>query len=95
MSEEPAGGWPEITWGHVFKVWWLLAWRGFLGLLIIGGLVGYVVGLALNGLGASKEVIATVNTIIGLGVYLLWGLVVVRMAIKKTYQDFHLAYTPH
>lgn len=95
MAETSSGGAPAMTWQQVFRVWWLLAWRGLLGLIVIGGAVGYVVGLALNSIGASQDVVKVISTLIGLAVYLFWGLVIVRMAINKTYRDFKLTFTPH
>ena len=90
MEETPRGLLPEMTWQQIFRVWWLLAWRGIAGLIIIGGAVGYVVGLALNSIGAGQDIIKLVSTLVGIVVYLLWGLVIVRMAINKQYSDFDL-----
>ncbi len=83
----------DMTWGRIFRVWWLFAWRGLSGFIVIGGAVGYIVGLALGGIGTSKEAITAVSSIIGVSVYLLWGLVIVRMALNKKYRDFDLKLT--
>ncbi|MGY8990882.1 MAG: hypothetical protein ACKVHL_04775 [Rhodospirillales bacterium] len=93
MEETPRGILPEMTWQQVFRVWWLLAWRGIAGLILIGGAVGYVVGLGLNSIGASQETIKVMSTLVGISVYLLWGLVIVRTAINKQYSDFELKFT--
>lgn len=92
MEETPIGIHPEMTWRQVFRVWWLLAWRGLAGLIVIGGIVGYVVGLALNSIGVAEDIVKAISTLIGLAVYLLWGMVIVRMAINKKYSDFDIKF---
>ena len=83
----------EITWGRVFRIWWLLAWRGIVGLLMLGLIIGGAIRIALGGLGASQEVQGLVGTIFGLLIFFLWGLVIVRMALNKNYRDFDLNLT--
>ena len=95
MAEPSSESTAQMTWQQVLRVWWLLAWRGLAGLIVIGGTVGYVVGLALNSIGASQDTVKVISTLIGLSIYLLWGLVIVRMAVDKTYRDFKLTFTPH
>jgi len=80
----------EVTWGRVASVWWLLAWRGVLGGLLIGAAVGFVIGLVGFFAGLSLEAINLLSTVAGAAVGLLWALVVVRMALKKQYGEFRL-----
>ena len=93
MSEERTSGALEMTWNQVFRVWWLLTWRGLAGLIIFGAAVGAGVGFILNSVGASQDVIKAASTIIGFSVFFLWGLVIVRMALNKKYRDFDLNLT--
>ena len=95
MAEQQSGSARDMTWQQVFRVWWLLAWRGLLGFMIFVAIIGGVIKVLLDGLGASQEVQGLIGTIIGLVVYVVWGMVIVRMAINKSYRDFRLAYTPH
>ena len=44
-------------------------------------------------LGASQELQGLVGMIFGLLIFLLWGHVVVRMALNKRYRDFDLKLT--
>ena len=93
MADTILGGSQDISWKQVFRVWWLLAWRGLAGLIIIGGAVGSGVGYLLNAIGAPPDLIKVMSTLLGFAVYLLWGLVIVRMAIRKKYSDFDLKFT--
>jgi hypothetical protein len=84
----------EVTWGRVVSVWWLLAWRGLLGSLLIGTAVGFVIGLAGFAAGISLEAVNVLSTAAGAAVGLLWAMVVARMALKKQYREFRLALIP-
>jgi hypothetical protein len=84
----------EVTLGRVFSVWWLLAWRGTLGAVLIGGVVGFIIGFVGALAGVRQETIASLSTIAGGLVGLGWAIVVVRMALRKHYGDFRLALVP-
>ncbi|MEQ8194761.1 MAG: hypothetical protein RIB59_09760 [Rhodospirillales bacterium] len=90
MAERQDG---EIGWGKVFRVWWLLVWRWLAGMLIIGGGLGYLLGLLLGKAGAGPQTITAIHSIIGLGIFVFWGLAVVRMALNKYYRDFRITLT--
>lgn len=99
----------EITWPRVLSVWWLVAWRTWLGALILGIVVGgglgalaaMVVGLVGSPGAAPGELEATaayvgdtVGAVSATLAGLVWGLCVVRMALRKRYRDFRLALVP-
>src|SRR5262245_3455450 len=84
----------EVTWGRVISVWWLFAWRGLLGSVVIGAAVGFVIGLAGFAAGISLQAVNNISTVAGAAVGLLWAIVVVRMALKKSYREFRVALIP-
>jgi hypothetical protein len=83
----------DIGWGKVFRIWWLLAWRWLAGMLIIGGGIGYLLGLLLGKAGAGQDVITAIHSIVGIAIFVFWGLAVVRMALNKYYRDFRITLT--
>ena len=82
------------TWGRVMSVWWLLAWRTMVGAVLLGALTGGVFSVfaALADWPADK--IQSVSAVLGGVIGALWGIVVVRMALKKQYGDFRIALVP-
>jgi hypothetical protein len=84
----------ELTWGRVLSVWWLVAWRGLVGSLLIGAAIGFVIGLVGFAAGVTLDAIQLISTVAGGLVGLLWAIVVVRMALKKKYGEFRLALVP-
>ncbi len=93
MTDTQTGSSSEATWGQVLRSWWLLSWRGLAGLLLIGVIVGGAIRAVFGNLGASQELQGLVGMIFGLLIFLLWGHVVVRMALNKRYRDFDLKLT--
>ena len=93
MSESRSGGTPELNWNRVFRVWWLLAWRGLAGFILVGVIVGGAIRLAFGNIGASEETLGVIGSIFGLAVFAIWGMIVVRMALWKKYRDFDLHLT--
>ena len=81
----------ETSWSNVFSVWWLVFWRWVLG----GALIGFVIGLPIGFFGRMggmpPESIAAVSGAIGVVFSLIWGVVVVRMALRKQYRGFRVA----
>jgi hypothetical protein len=84
----------EVTWGRVISVWWLLAWRGTLGAVLIGAVVGFIIGFIGALAGVQQETITSLSTIAGAIVGLGWAIVVVQMGLRKRYGDFRLALVP-
>ncbi|HUZ34541.1 MAG TPA: hypothetical protein VMV19_20925 [Xanthobacteraceae bacterium] len=94
----------ELTWGRTASVWWLVVWRGAIGGAILGSIAGgiggliaammtfYIVGHGDVALGQRAGRIGGV--IASILVWVPWGLVVLRMAVKKKYSGFRLAMIP-
>jgi hypothetical protein len=88
-----------VTWGRVARVWWLFAWRGAVGGLVLGFISGLLLGVVIGVIGASvgwpREIVqrytATAGGLAGVVVGLVWSLIVLRMALRKQYDDFRLA----
>ena len=81
----------EITWERVMRVWWLIAWRGLLGGWILAVVLAFLIGEAGGRLGFSFPTVAAVATALSWLAGLAWGLFVVKMALKKNYEEFRLA----
>jgi hypothetical protein len=82
------------SWDKVLRIAWLLTWRGLIGGLAIGFLLGYVVDLGL-GLALGQVLDRTAGAVMKLAVLLFWWPFVVRMALKKRYRDFRIVLIPH
>jgi hypothetical protein len=80
----------EITWERVVRVWWLLVWRGLVGGWLIAIVLAYILGFAGAALGLDLPTTSAFVTGVSALAGLAWGLVVTRMALKKSYQEFHL-----
>ncbi|HEX5472453.1 MAG TPA: hypothetical protein VFW73_11230 [Lacipirellulaceae bacterium] len=89
----------EITWERIVRIWWLIAWRTVLGSVVIsfvlGGIAGAVFGFIAARSGVPRQSFVSTARFIGLLVgvltWIVWGIVVVRMAFRKKYGDFRLA----
>ncbi|MGO8868846.1 MAG: hypothetical protein ACLQME_20345 [Alphaproteobacteria bacterium] len=77
----------EITWPRVASFFWLWIWRGALG----GGLISGILGAILRLTTLPPLLVAAALFVIGMG----WQLIVVRMALRKKYRDFRLAFVPN
>jgi len=84
----------EPSWDKVLRIAWLLTWRGLLGGLAIGFLLGYTIDLGL-GLVLGKVLDPSASAVLKLVVLLAWWPFVVRMALKKRYRDFRIVLIPH
>jgi hypothetical protein len=76
----------EATWGRVLSAWWLIAWRGLVGGMGIGALFGLAVGLIGIALSTPQNTSTVAATIGGALLSLFWGIIVVRMALRKRYR---------
>ena len=83
----------KATWGRVIVVCWLIIWRGTLGAMILGGVLGFIIGFvgAILGFRAGAT---TLSALVGAIAGICWYVVVVRMALRKHYSDFRIALVP-
>jgi len=84
----------EPTWGRTIAVWWLIFWRGLLGSMLLGGVIGFVFGFTAALSGMSPQTIAAISPFLGALVALPWAVLVVQMALRKQYSDFRIALLP-
>ncbi len=93
----------EITKGRVFKVWWCLLWRAYLGFLVVL-LVVWSVTVAIRYCvfkligessigelsGETVELIETPGMFLGMVLLIYVSFVVVRFIFKKKFSDFEI-----
>jgi hypothetical protein len=81
----------EVNWERAMRVWWLIAWRGLLGGWILAVALAFVLGEIGGRLDLDFPTVALVATALSWLAGLAWGLLVVKMALKKNYKNFRLA----
>lgn len=79
---------------RTLSVWWLMAWRGTLCGALMGGALGVVIGIVSLAMQWSPQSMQLMATIAGSLVGLAWGVVVLRMALRKKYNGFRIALVP-
>jgi hypothetical protein len=84
----------EPTFERTLSIWWLLIWRGTICGALMGGMLGVVIGAVWYALQLSPENMQMVAKIAGGLVGLVWGFVVLRMALRKNYSGFRIALVP-
>ena len=84
----------EPTWQRALSVWWLLAWRGTVGAVLLMALVGAVFGFVDGVTGVSMASLRDVIVTLAVLVSLVWAILVVRMALRKQYGKFRIALVP-
>lgn len=88
----------EITKGRVFKVWWCLLWRAYLGglvvVLVVWGVrtvIKYCAFMLIGELSSeTAELIETPCNAIGTLLLIYVSFVVVRFIFKKKFSDFEI-----
>jgi len=91
-----------VTWGRLLSVWWLIVWRGTLGAVVIGALLGGIFGFVVGAVGPSyglsiEDVVSisrTGGSILGGVAATVVGVFVVRMALRKAYRSFRIVLVP-
>ena len=83
----------EVTWGRTAKVWWAFFWRNVLAIfagvvaaMIVGGIIGFILGI----LGASLQTVQVIGGAIGLGIGLAISIVPIKLILGKDYGEFRL-----
>jgi hypothetical protein len=84
----------EVTWTRALCVWWLIVWRSVLGGMLIGGGIGFLIGIIGAFAGVDRETIVQVASILGTALGVVWNLLVTRMALRKKYRGFRIALLP-
>ena len=80
-----------VTWPRITKIWGLLVWRGFAVGFAISFVVAFVVTFIARVFGADAVTAHAIGYWTGFLASFPWGLVVVRMALRKRYRDFRLS----
>jgi hypothetical protein len=80
----------EITWRRALSVYWLLAWRMFIGSVLIGFILGFLTGTVGFAIGLSPEVRNRIVLVVVPLPAIWWGVFVVKMALRKHYSDFRI-----
>lgn len=83
----------EPGWDKVLRIVWLLTWRGLVGGVVIGFLLGLAINLVL-GMGFGQMLSPNVDAALGLVVMVVWWPFVGRMALTKRYRDFRIVLIP-
>ncbi|HTT47497.1 MAG TPA: hypothetical protein VMG39_05765 [Pseudolabrys sp.] len=84
----------EVTWGRTISIWWLFMWRSLLGALVFGFAIGAAIGFFVAILGLPREIITIASPLLGAVIGILWGVMVMRMALRKLYSDFRIVLVP-
>jgi hypothetical protein len=84
----------EATWQRVIRIWWLILWRGSLIGALFGAVLGGAIGFTAATLGMTFQPAMMLVRIVVIPLAVCWGIVVVRMALRKRYSDFRLALVP-
>ena len=77
----------DVTWHRVFGTWWLVLWRGALGIWALETIAGFI-GVAMGR--KPPDDITSILIFAGLGSITVWP-IVIRMALRKKYQGFRIA----
>jgi hypothetical protein len=72
----------ELTLQRLLSVYWLVAWRGYVGGAVLGAIAGFIWVM----LGGTVEASSMVGGIAGL----VWSFFVLQMAFRKKYHDFRI-----
>ena len=91
MGDERKSRELRVSWQRIVSVWWLVVWRGMTGGIVLSLLIGLAVGAIANEIGLSRDEALFISEVGGGNVMLLWGVIVVLMALRKKYRSFRIA----
>ena len=80
----------EVTWLRVIKIWWSLAWRSGLLLIVVGILVGLVLGLLAPVMGLTEGGVEMTAAIVNIFLSILIGVAVLMTLFNTRWSDFRL-----
>src|ERR1051325_10567387 len=79
------------TWKNALSVWWLITWRGLVGFLFLVFAIAVLVDSLATLIGGRSGTFSIIGAIGAWVLSIFWGLVVVRMALRKRYRHFRVA----
>jgi hypothetical protein len=81
----------EPTWQRALSVWWLILWRGIVGSVLLSIAIIALVDALAALIGIESKALNMIGALVVWLGSIVWGVVVVRMALQKRYRDFRLA----
>ena len=84
----------EVTWKHVFTVWWAFVWRNIIALvlaIILSIAASAIFALITVSLGMPKEILKIPAILVGMLLGLGATIVPLKFIINKNYKGFRLA----
>ena len=81
----------EPTWQRALSVWWLILWRGIVGSVLLSIAIIALVDALAALIGIESKALNMIGALVVWLGSIVWGVVVVRMALQKGYRDFRLA----
>ena len=81
----------EPTWKRALSVWWLILWRGIVGSVLLSIAIIALVDALAALIGIESKALNMIGALVVWLGSIVWGVVVVRMALQKRYRDFRLA----
>ena len=80
----------EPTWQRTLSVWWLILWRGIVGSVLLSIAIIALVDALAALIGIESKALNMIGALVVWLGSIVWGVVVVRMALQKRYRDFRL-----
>jgi hypothetical protein len=80
----------EPTWQRALSVWWLILWRGIVGSVLLSIAIIALVDALAALIGIESKALNMIGALVVWLGSIVWGVVVVRMALQKRYRDFRL-----
>jgi hypothetical protein len=84
----------DVTWGRAAKVWWSLIWRAMIVGGIAGGLIGGGTEFIVQTTGVSRQLIMMLKYLAGFILTILFGILIVRVVLRKSWSDFRIVLVP-
>jgi hypothetical protein len=81
----------ELGWSNVLSVWWLITWRTAIGMVVFLLIASVIIGFAGVAVGLDRELVQISGGVFAWIVALVWGFIVMRMALRKRYRSFRIA----
>ena len=79
---------------HIFKIWWLLVWRGGVLGALAGAAIGFILGIAFAIAGVPPDKAQTFFLIAGYLAGIAIVAWVVSMLLNKSFSDFRIVLIP-